>query len=898
MLTLARSSPYRAWKCGGPWSSQNMKIAIPRKRLISGNDHPAHEEGPNPRAPRGVCVIVSTRTGSRNAGGIGLGLIRYNGSRARRGPAMSIGASALRRTSMRLVASGMLRRWKRADPERITVGDRYTVERELGRGGMATVYLARDRKHDRPVAIKIMRPEIVGDQGAQRFLLEIQILARLQHPNILALLDSGEAVVGRKSQVVSDEPTTYDLRPTTLPYYVMPYVEGETLRQRLTREGPLPVTEALRLVREIGEALHYAHGQGLIHRDVKPENVLLSQGHALVADFGIARAAGVAGGGGQQLTQPGLGLGTPAYMSPEQAEGDRGVDARADQYSLACVLYELLAGQPPFTGPTVAAVLSRQLLDPVPPITTLRAGVPGPVRRAIERALAKAPADRFETVLEFLAAMEAPEAPAAPPRKSIVVLPFANLSPDPENAYFADGLMEEVIADLSRVGALTVISRTSSVKLRDTGWDLRRIGRELNVRYALEGSVRRAGAALRITAQLIDTESDAHLWGEKYSGTVEDVFDLQERLSRRIVEALEITLSPPEDREIAERPIADIRAFEYYQRARQEYYRYSSEGMAAARALAEHGLAVVGPNEALYGMLGTVYAWSPTVLLGGDEETTLREAETCARRAFELNPGSAQGLSIMGQIAYRRGQPGEAVRLLAQACAADPNNPDAMHQLAGAHLLGGRIGPMREVLTRLVELDPLTASNHCLLGLSWSLGGDAPGGVPSHMRAIELDPRSTICRVCAGVALTLAGQREDAAEQFEWLERQPQEDSLAALARRFRHGLAGDRAAVLYPPGAAERAMAESDEYWAYLMAGAYALVGETDQALGWLEHAVTVRGWIDYEYFTRHDRFLESLRPTPQFQELMASARERYQRFTDDGTPTRVVSAAARSTS
>ena len=300
-------------------------------------------------------------------------------------------------------------------------------------------------------------------------------------------------------------------------------------------------------------------------------------------------------------------------MSPEQAEGEREVDARADQYSLACVLYELLAGQPPFTGPTAGAVLSRQVLDPVPPLTTLRPGVPGSVRRAIERALSKVPADRFGTVLEFLAALEAPEAPAAAPKKAIVVLPFANLSPDPDNAYFADGLMEEVIADLSRVRALTVISRTSSVKLKETGWDLRRIGRELNVRYALEGSVRRAGSTLRITAQLIDIETDAHLWAEKYSGTVDDVFDLQERLSRQIVEALRITLSPPEDREIAERPIADIRAFEYYQRARQEYYRYSAEGMVAARALAEHGLAVVGPNEALYGMLGTVYAWSPIV---------------------------------------------------------------------------------------------------------------------------------------------------------------------------------------------------------------------------------------------------------------------------------------------
>jgi TolB-like protein len=664
----------------------------------------------------------------------------------------------------------------------------------------------------------------------------------------------------------------------------MPFVEGESLRQRLTREGRLPVPEALRLLREIGEALHYAHGQGLIHRDVKPENVLLSQGHALVADFGIARAAGVAAG--PQLTQPGLALGTPAYMSPEQTDGDRGVDARADQYSLACVLYELLAGQPPFTGPTIAAVLSRQILDPVPPITTLRPGLSAAIRTAIERALAKVAADRFATVMDFVAAAEADEPLAtAPAKQAIVVLPFANLSPDPDNAYFADGLMEEVIADLSRVRALTVISRTSSVKLKDAGWDLQRIGRELNVRYALEGSVRRAGSTLRITAQLIDIASDEHLWAEKYSGTVVDVFDLQERLSRQIVEALRITLTPPEDREIAARPIADIRAYEYYQRARQEYYRYTAEGMAAARALAEHGLQVAGPNEALYGMLGTVYAWSPVVLLGADEETTLREAEACARKAFELNPRSAQGLSIMGQVAYRRGQPGEAVRLLSEACAADPNNPDAMHQLGGAYLLGGRIGPMREITTRLVELDPLTPSNHCLLGLSWSLGGEPAAALAAHERAVGLDPKSTICRFCAGLALTLAGHPGDAAEQFNWLERQPDDNHLAKVAVRFRSGLRGDRAAVLAPLGNAERAMAESDEYWSYLMASAYALVGEEEQALSWMEHTVRVRGWIDYVYFTRHDRFLERVRGTRRFGELMGLARERYERFTEAKT-------------
>ena len=214
--------------------------------------------------------------------------------------------------------------------------------------------------------------------------------------------------------------------------------------------------------------------------------------------------------------------------------------------------------------------------------------------------------------------------------------------------------------------------------------------------------------------------------------------------------------------------------------------------MVAARSLAEHGLAVVGPHEALYGILGTVYAWSATLLVG-DEEATLREAASCARRAFELNADSVQGLSIMGQVAYRRGQPGEAVRLLSRACASEPNNPDAMHQLGGAYLIGGRIGPMREVLSRLVQMDPLTASNHCLLGLSQSLGGAPSAALPSHRRAVELDPRSTICRVCAAVAMVAAGRdyEVEARSHFEWLVHQLPNDPLAMVAIGLLIGNAG-----------------------------------------------------------------------------------------------------------
>ena len=267
------------------------------------------------------------------------------------------------------------------------LADRYRLDRELGAGGMATVYLAHDLKHDRKVAIKVLRPELVHALGPERFLREIATTANLHHPHILPLYDSGR---------------TAELSGALL-YYVMPFVEGESLRERLKREKQLPLDDALRIAGQVADALSYAHGHGVVHRDIKPENILLESGHALVADFGIARAASAAGA--DRLTSTGLALGTPAYMSPEQAAGDRDVDGRTDLYSLGCVLYEMLAGQPPFSGPTVQSIAHQHLTATPPPITQLRPAVPGMVAAALERALAKNPADRFNPVGQFAEAL-------------------------------------------------------------------------------------------------------------------------------------------------------------------------------------------------------------------------------------------------------------------------------------------------------------------------------------------------------------------------------------------------------------------------------------------------------------------------------------------------------------
>src|SRR5512141_779289 len=265
------------------------------------------------------------------------------------------------------------------DRLRAALAERYRIEREIGRGGMATVYLAEDLKHHREVAIKVLDPELAAGLGHTRFLREIEIAAGLSHPHILPLYDSGES--------------------GGFLYYVMPFVEGESLRTRLDREKQLSIPDAFAIGRAVASALSHAHSLGIVHRDIKPENILFAAGQAVVTDFGIARAVGVAGG--EQLTRTGMAIGTPAYMSPEQSAGERDLDARSDVYALGCVLYEMLAGQAPFTGPTAQAVLARHAVDPVPPLRTVRQAIPPSLEAVVLRALAKTPADRFRTADEM-----------------------------------------------------------------------------------------------------------------------------------------------------------------------------------------------------------------------------------------------------------------------------------------------------------------------------------------------------------------------------------------------------------------------------------------------------------------------------------------------------------------
>jgi TolB-like protein len=488
--------------------------------------------------------------------------------------------------------------------------DRYTLERELGRGGMATVYLAQDVKHDRPVALKVLLPELAASLGPERFQREIKLAARLQHPHILTVLDSGE--------------TAGHL------WFTMPYVEGQSLRDRLHREHQLPVEDALRITREAAAALDYAQEHGVVHRDVKPENILLTRrGEVLVADFGIARALG--GSGTEALTQTGMAVGTPAYMSPEQAAGGP-VDGRSDLYSLGCVLYEMLAGEVPYTGPTAQAILAKRFSDAAPSVRRVRPTVPEAADQAIQRALALVPADRFATAAEFGRALQ-PPVPAATPApttvatpatspaspgmptsapvtrarrlpvtaialglgfliglgvlfawrrthagasesagpKVLAVLPFENLG-DSADAYFADGVTEEVRGKLSRVAGLEVIARSSSNQYRHTTKAAQEIARELGADYLLTATVRwekAAGGAsrVRVTPELVEAgpgHAPRTRWQEPFDASITDVFQVQADIAGKVASALNVALGDSARHELAAKPTANLPAYDAF----------------------------------------------------------------------------------------------------------------------------------------------------------------------------------------------------------------------------------------------------------------------------------------------------------------------------------------------
>ncbi|MEP7345691.1 MAG: protein kinase [Gemmatimonadaceae bacterium] len=735
---------------------------------------------------------------------------------------------------------------------RSTLDERYQIERELGAGAMATVFLAHDFKHDRNVALKVLRPELTHSLDKERFFREIRLAARLTHPHILPLFDSGVA-----SDVL---------------YYVMPNAEGQSLRDRLHRQGPLPVAEAVRIAHEVAMALDYAHRQSVIHRDIKPDNIMLLDGHAMVADFGIAKALGTADS--DRMTQTGASVGTAAYVSPEQAAGDS-VDGRSDIYSLGCVLYEMLTGEPPFIGLTLQAVIAKRFTQPAPDVTSLREGVPRAVADAVQRALARNAADRFDDAAQFVDALSkfsATVAYSTAPDKSVAVLPFTNMSADPENEYFAAGVSEEILNALAQASDLKVAGPTSSFSFKGRNQDLRSIGEQLNVRTVLEGSVRRSGKRVRITAQLISVKDGYHLWSERYDREIEDVFEVQDEIATAIAERLQGTLRQGRRAVRDQRTPASIEAYEAYLRGRAVLYKRGSdirEAMALMQRAASldpgFALAWAGVADAYSGL--SFYCALAPELIGPS-------ARAAAEQAITLGPDVAESqcAAAMVSLLCDWDWPLAQQRFLR----ADQLNPSfvqsgAWYGFVYLGLLGGRFAEGAELIMRKHELEPLSANTMVFLSLTLGhCSGRSGEAVAWAQRALELEPTFFFTKYGLQLALLLDGQRDAsiaAGERLTQTEgRVPISLAVLAVALAESGDLAGARTIR------DELASRAAYEYIApSLRALVQAAVGETESAI-FLAREGLVRKDPAFIFGPLGGAWGEVLRALPQFRELTAT--------------------------
>lgn len=710
---------------------------------------------------------------------------------------------------------------------------RYTIERELGEGGMATVYLAHDQRHERSVALKVLRAEQSAALGPERFEREIKLLARLRHPFVLPLHDSGEAAGSL--------------------YFVMPYVEGESLRARLLREGSLVLDDVMPIVRQIADALDYAHGEGVVHRDVKPENILLSRhGHALLADFGIARGAAPDAGRTDpvgNVTQAGMAIGTAAYMSPEQALGENDIDGRSDVYSLGCVVYEALTGSPPFIGATPLSVVAQHVGLPAPTLIANPA-LPPSVVRAVARALEKKPADRFDSVTAFAQALHAADANqvaepaplASTLRLSIAVLPVAHRSADAETEFFSDGMTEELINALAKVEGLRVVSRSSAYAFKSGDVPLREIGLRLNVGFLLEASVRRAGNRLRMTAQLVDVEKDSMLWSETYERQLEDVFAVQDDITRSIVRTITEALQLGHLRGAT--PVQQPRsleAYDLYLLGRHHWYKRTEISMRRALELFNEAVAADPMYAPAYSGIADASALLASWQFASPEET-YPQAAAAARRALDLDPASADAHASLGfvklnwewdwegalnelgraielnpshETAHRWlsaflagiGRADDALRIARRAAELDPISVLPRMNLGIVHLLASRYEDAEAEFRYVVEKDPTFARAYGFLAWSLSLLGRHDEALPAARTGVERSNHHVMFVYVLGTCLALSGEMDEARKVFE-----PILNELEPFYVATVHAAMGDESAAL---DALERSL-EAHSDWMY----------------------------------------------------------------------------------
>ena len=686
----------------------------------------------------------------------------------------------------------------------------YTITDKLGEGGMGVVYKAKDTSLDREVAVKFL-PAHLSDsaENKARFLQEAKAAAALNHPNILSVYEIDEQDGSA--------------------FLVMEYIRGKTLKAHLAGlKTGVPVHQALEWTAQVARGLKAAHSRNIIHRDVKSANIMITdEGVPKVMDFGLAKVRS-----GASITRTGTSLGTLGYMSPEQAQGSP-ADERSDIWSLGVVLYEMLTGELPFKAEHDAGLIYLILNEEPTAPSALDLKIPHKVDDLVRKMLEKQPAKRFPTCDELLAALnrlkdEIDSAASASKTKAIAVLPFDNISPEKESDYFCDGLMGELIANLSKLRDIRVVSRTSSLQYKGTKKDIKTIGRELGARYIIEGNVRKFGDNLRITAQLIDVETDAQLWAETYKGTMADVFDIQEQVSKQIVESLRVKLSPTEQVVLTKRATVNAEAFDCYLRARDFLYRRTKNNLQFAIQLFQRAITLDTRYAAAYAGLGEAYAtlhydydtkevWIDKALesslkaLMYDPSTAeayaalalsyfsrkqLQEAEDAAQKAIELGPNIFTGYWVLARIYHVTERDRESIDLLRKTIEL---NPDFHTALSHLRMVYERLGMTEErnkllhavveAIPRYLEKHPDDARSHVYLAVELAALGRTDEAVVEGKKALELSPDDPLMMYNVACVFGRLGDASAAVkslkssiaaglEDYEWLKTDPDFDTI------------------------------------------------------------------------------------------------------------------------
>ncbi len=720
---------------------------------------------------------------------------------------------------------------------------------------MAVVYLAEDLKHNRRVALKVLDPELAATVGHERFLREIEIAAQLTHPNILGLLDSGDA--------------------DGLLYYVMPYVEGDALSDRLERESQLPLEDALQITHEVADALGYAHSMGVVHRDIKPENILLSGGHAVVADFGIAKAVSVAGG--DKLTETGLVVGTPVYMSPEQASGTGRIDGRSDVYSLACVFYHMVVGEPPFTGPSAQAILARHAIDPVSPPSTVRSTIPVGMDRAVTKALAKVPADRFATAPLLAAALvnaSTEQACMRPTRRSsartwsaaaavavvlsgagwlltsktggsnverLAVMPPIELAADPERAPIVQGMYNALLTELGQAGIAVIGSLQSMMRFQETSMTVPEIADELGVDLVIESSVFWVGDSVGIGVRMLDGDTEALRWSKSFDADARNVLTLYRQVTREIASEIQLALSPTAEARL-------VAAAEVHPEAHEAYLqgRFYSGKLTAADleiAIDYYNLALEKDSTYAAPYAGLSWTWIARQQMGQaspSEATPI--AVAAAQRALELDSLLPEGHHAHATAVGWAGWNWEvSERGLRRAIELNPSYGDARADLSHLLLVLKRFEESEAQIDTALASDPFNVKFQAARGVVYMNTLQRERGFEEFDKVMRAVPNHPVARSVLGDVYHELGQFDEAMNYITAMYAAEGIEGFATTLRRDFMEL-GYHSAM---KAAAERLETLADVAFVppMMIARLYAHAGEVEGTLSWLE-----RGFVGRE--------------------------------------------------